>query len=315
MSSSARAADPGVAIGDVIDEFLLSLRISNARPDTINWYASRLTGFWTDLDQPLSQALSAATIRQRIGELLDSGLKSSTVAGYLRAIKRIINWGHIEDQWSEISAVDVRRFPRVRVDESPKRVLSPDEIARLLKAPDLRTYVGKRDRAIIALFADSGMRVGELTRILREDVSLAPPTIILHGESTKSRKTRTVPMSEPMVCIMRSWLRARDRRAGDDPYLFPSQQGGPLERHSINHSLHRYARRVGVATPLGPHAFRRSFATASLRDGASMVSVQQTLGHATLHMTRRYAAMIDTDGYQAVTAHSPLVTMARKVTG
>ena len=121
-------------------------------------------------------------------------------------------------------------------------------------------------------------------------------------------------MSEPMVCIMRSWLRARDRRAGDDPYLFPSQQGGPLERHSINHSLHRYARRVGVATPLGPHAFRRSFATASLRDGASMVSVQQTLGHATLHMTRRYAAMIDTDGYQAVTAHSPLVTMARKVT-
>ena len=293
-------------MGEVREAFLASCRLRNLRPETIDWYSGRLGRFWPDPEQPISEALTVSAVRSRVEDLLESGLKPQTINGYLRIAKGIINWAKLEGIAAEADALNLARLPYLKEDRERQRVIEVEELERLLAAPDPRAAAGSRDRAMMALMADSGLRVGELTRILVDDVSLSPPTVTIRASASKSRWTRTVAMSEPMIAYLRAWLGTRRTSVPDEcPWLFPSLTTlAPLDRHSVNHFLAKYAGKAGVKGPLGPHCFRRTFATVALRDHAPDCSVQGTMGHRTIRMTHEYAQLDDRYSWQATVEHS-----------
>ena len=298
-------------MGDLQADFVASCRLANLREETVKWYVGHLSRFWGDPEQLTSEVITVEYIRRGMLEMIESGLKPQTVNGAIRTVKRFIGWAKLEGSCLEADALDLTRIPYLKEDKERPRVLEVEEIERLLAAPNTQTVAGPRDRAMIALMSDSGLRVGELTRLLLEDVRTSPPTVTVRGSASKSRRTRTVAMSEVMVSYMEQWLKVRQESVpAECPWLFPSLMTyTPLERHSVNHFLARYAKKAGVARPIGPHCFRRTFATEALRDGASQRSVQDTMGHRTIVMTQYYAQLGDQDAWQATTEHSPLLKM------
>ncbi|MBI2483534.1 tyrosine-type recombinase/integrase [Candidatus Uhrbacteria bacterium] len=180
--------------------------------------------------------------------------------------------------------------------------LEPDEVERLLAAPNVRRLLGLRDRAILEVLYSTGVRVGELVSLLREDVRLDREEFAVRG---KGGKIRVVFLSSSAQTALQSYLDAR----GDAlPHLFvrhdrAAQKTGaaaprtrrnaktdapPLTPRSVERLVQRYARAAGIAKHVHPHTLRHSFATDLLRGGAQLRDVQAMLGHASITTTQIY---------------------------
>jgi integrase/recombinase XerD len=168
------------------------------------------------------------------------------------------------------------------------RSLSAGQVEALLQAPDTKTPLGVRDRAILELLYASGLRVSELISLRAEDLDLAVGVLTCMG---KGRKERLVPMGG-VACdwIARYLESVRGGLAGGAkaPQLFLSQRGGRLSRMGLWGVVRRYAVQVGVERILTPHVLRHSFATHLLERGADLRSLQAMLGHADISTTQIY---------------------------
>jgi integrase/recombinase XerD len=168
------------------------------------------------------------------------------------------------------------------------RVLTLEEIERLLAAPDISTLEGTRDRAMLELMYASGLRVSEALGLELSDIDLAHEVVRCIG---KGNKERLVPVGSHAVRALRVYLaRVRPRLARGDPTqaLFLSRLGRRLTRQGCWKLLRRYARRTGITRPLTPHMLRHSFATHLLERGADLRAVQEMLGHASINTTQVY---------------------------
>jgi len=173
----------------------------------------------------------------------------------------------------------------------PQGVLSPKEIRQLLKQPDLHTYTGLRDRAILEVLYSTGLRNQELRRLRICDVDLDRGYVtILEG---KFKKDRVVPLGKVAVHFVREYLtKARPhliRETGTpQSLLFVSQRGGQLGAEALQRMVKSCAERAGIKKRVFPHGIRHTCATAMLRGRADIRYIQQLLGHASLSSTQIY---------------------------
>jgi integrase/recombinase XerD len=182
--------------------------------------------------------------------------------------------------------------PTVLVDR-PKlgrrlpRVLSYDEVERLLAAPDTATDRGLLHAAMLHLMYSSGLRVSELCGLRLADLDLQRGLLQATG---KGQKRRLVPVGEVAMDVVGSYLqRVRPAMAGaTDAILFVSPRGGAFSREGFWRIVRRYAVAAGIVPLPSPHKLRHSFATHLLRGGADLRSVQAMLGHADLGTTEIY---------------------------
>ena len=166
------------------------------------------------------------------------------------------------------------------------RRLSDGEVGRLLgscKGPGANTG---RDRAILALFLDSGLRLSELAELRWVDVDLEQGRIAVEG---KGGHARTVYFGETAGEALRLWA----NQNGSGPYLFPGQGNRHLRAESIAKIVSRRGREVGLK--VSPHDLRRTFATSWVRGGGNVFQLQRLLGHSTLEMVRRYVSLAEGD--------------------
>lgn len=179
--------------------------------------------------------------------------------------------------------------------ENPRRwttlpkLLSREDVERLLEAPDVETPRGLRDKALLELLYACGVRVSEVATLRIASLHLADGFLVVKG---KGSKERVVPIADSSARWVARWIagpRAEKRGAASSPWLFPGGSGRPLTRQTVFLALKTAARKAGLDERLvSPHVLRHSFATHLVDGEADLRAVQMMLGHASIATTEVY---------------------------
>jgi len=248
-----------------------------------------LASYRQDLQQ-LQRFLKGASLLEAREEHLSRFLASrrgrtSSAARRLSTLKRFYGWCVRERK----IAVD----PTLKIDP-PKRAprfpktLSEADVEALLAAPDTRTALGMRDRAMLEVLYASGLRVSELVQVKVFEVNLDQNVIRVMG---KGSKERLVPLGEEAAEWVRKFSaefrrQILGKRTSD--YLFVTGRGSSMTRQAFWQNLKRYGGRAVPGKPLSPHVLRHAFATHLINHGADLRVVQMLLGHADISTTQIY---------------------------
>jgi integrase/recombinase XerD len=291
-----------LTVAEAVREYLVDCRIRNLSDQTIAFYERRLPGFLEPWWHDDLADLTRQQIRERIGEYLGR-YSPATVNGYIRGVKAVLNWALREDYGVGTDPRSLRKVKEAR--RVMPHLADPQDIARLLAQPDRKRFTGIRDHMMMMLMLDTGIRLGELIGLDLDDVK--GNHIVLRG---KGRKERIVAMSAPAEKAMLQYIRARSHTGFDGTALFVSRHGRRINKRTVADQLKHYAEAAGIhGISLSPHRLRYSFATHFLRNGGSIVSLQQVLGHTTLAMARHYAQMVDQDAFEETRAYSPVAVL------
>ncbi|MBO7463792.1 MAG: tyrosine-type recombinase/integrase [Bacteroidales bacterium] len=165
-----------------------------------------------------------------------------------------------------------RRLPEFVTEDKMDDILGDD-------AAFADSKNGGRDRLIIELFYDTGIRESELIELKCGDVDLSRRTITVHG---KGGKTRMVPISESLC------KRLADIMTSPEESLFKTDKGSKMYPRLVYRIVHKYLEGAGSVSQSSPHTLRHSFATAMLNNGAPIEAIKELLGHANLTATQIY---------------------------
>jgi len=184
----------------------------------------------------------------------------------------------------------VLAIPNKRTDRQLVCFLTAAEVDALLAAPDRATWFGRRDHALLLVAVQTGLRVSELTSLVRADVELGTGAHLrCHG---KGRKERITPLTTQACAVLRVWMTER-RGAPDDP-LFPSRRGGALSRDAVALAIARHARAAERSCPslttkaVAPHVLRHTCAMRLLAAGVDTSVIALWLGHESVETTQIY---------------------------
>lgn len=219
-------------------------------------------------------------------QLKEKGLAAATIARKLAAIKAFYRFmtaeGYMDANPAEVVEAGTKgiKLPRV---------LSEDEVVRLLNQPDITTAEGFRDRTMLEVLYASGMRVSELINLTLERVDLNMKYIIAFG---KGSKERIVPLGSVAAEFLQQYLekvRPKLTHAGRNTNIvFLAFGGHELTRQRFWQIIRAYGRKANINKALTPHILRHSFATHLLDNGADLRSVQELLGHSDISTTQIY---------------------------
>ena len=189
------------------------------------------------------------------------------------------------DHCRKVGMLPGKRQPRPTVQH-----LDEAEIQALLDAPDLDTRTGRRDRAILLLLVQTGLRVGELIGLDRGSIRLdGQASVVCRG---KGRKERSTPLRQDTVQILGEWM--RERPAGDGDPLFVSNLNRRLSPDSVQRLVRKHVERAAGQCPsllakrISPHSLRHTAAMELLRHGGSITVIALWLGHESTATTMKY---------------------------
>lgn len=277
----------GQGLGAAVEAFLAQLRDArNASPHTIRGYANDLSGvvaaFGADAD---TASLDARRLRDHVAGRAAAGLAPASLARLVAAIRSFGRWLALTGR-AGASPAGLLRAPRQ--GRKLPRWLEPEEIERLLQAPQGDGFAPVRARAVLETLYSTGMRVGELCGLDDGRLDLLGGVAVLRG---KGRKERLAPLGAPAIRALEAWRLVRDAafgRGGRDAAVFRGTRGGRLDQREVRRILADAITEAGLAGRTTPHTLRHSFATHLLRAGADIRSVQELLGHASLATTQIY---------------------------
>ncbi len=270
-----------------VEAFLATLRDARqASPHTLRGYAAELAGVVAcfGAETPVAD-LDARRLRDHVASRAAQDLAPASVARLVAAIRSFGTWLALTGRLGA-SPAGLLRAPR-RGRKLP-RWLEPDEIARLLAAPQGEVFAPARARAVLETLYSTGMRVGELCSLDEARLDLLGGVVVVRG---KGRKERLAPLGRPAIQALEQWRRVRDAtfgRSARDAAVFRGSRGGRLDQREVRRMLGDAIAEAGLAGRTTPHTLRHSFATHLLRAGADIRSVQELLGHASLATTQIY---------------------------
>lgn len=271
-----------------IDAYLDHLRVERAlSKNTLEAYARdlvQMVGFLRDQSPDIEVTkIEMGDLAALFSQNVKRGFGARSSARQLSAIRGFFKFLVRE---KAITKDPTSLIDRPKLARRLPKVLTFEEIERLLAIPDLRTKRGVRDSAMIHLMYASGLRVSELCGLKLSEIDTSSGVVSPLG---KGGKRRIVPVGDIALTRISAYLDdVRSLVSTNDPHLFLSPRGGKLTRQGFWKSLKQYARAAGIMTPISPHKLRHSFATHLLRGGADLRAVQAMLGHADLGTTEIY---------------------------
>lgn len=219
--------------------------------------------------------------------------KPATIARKVAAVKSFCAFllDHGDLTSNPTASIDSPRAPK-----PVPRPMTTTDVDSLLREPlRVGTPESVRDAAMLELMYATGMRVTELVSLNLDSLHLQPGPAYVRCLG-KGAKERTIPVYEQAVTAVEKYLDdARPVLLKDRPQtaLFVNRRGERLTRQGFWLILKNYARTAGIAAHVTPHTLRHSFATHMLRGGASVLYVQQLLGHANVSTTQVYTQLAD----------------------
>jgi site-specific recombinase XerD len=188
----------------------------------------------------------------------------------------------------EIKSLAPERIELAKISQNQLDLITEEELARILQAPEGNNLRALRDKAILELLFSTGLRVSELCSLNRDMITDAKSgEISIRG---KAGKIRVVFISETAKQALKNYL---DKRGDTEEALFVSKGGSRLTPRSIERIVNFYAIKAGVSRKVTPHTLRHCFATDLLSAGADLRSVQSLLGHSSITTTQIYTHITD----------------------
>jgi len=275
------------------------MRQRQASPHTIASYRDTFRLLLEFVSLHLKKAPSALSLDDLdaplIGAFLDHlektrGISARTRNVRLAAIRSFFKYAAFHEPALSALIQRVLAMPSKQYDKSVIEFLSRSEIDALVATADQRTWIGRRDRALLLLAVQSGLRVSELVGLRCRDLVLG---IGAHVRCQgKGRKERCTPLRKEAVIVLRAWLREQKGRPED--VLFPTVRGGQLSRDAVEDLLTKHVRTASLHCPslkqkrVSPHVLRHSAAMDLLQHGVDRSVIALWLGHESVETTQMY---------------------------
>lgn len=260
---------------DLLPLFLTAKEVEGCSPKTLEYYENTLRRMTDELAKPYTQ-ISSDDLRKYLNDYETSrGSSKVTIDNIRRIMSSFFSWLEDEDY---IVKSPVRRIKRVKTAVVTKETFS-DEQLEIVRESCGNT----RDRAIIDMLTSTGMRIGELVRLDRNDINFQERECIVIG---KGNKQRPVYFDARAKLSLKAYL---EGRKDANPALFATLDG--VRRITIG-AIERTMRELGSSISVGrvhPHKFRRTLATHAIDKGMPIEQVQKLLGHAKIETTMHYA--------------------------
>lgn len=308
-----------------VEGFFISRRADNIAETTLSIYRHYLRLFAEHLGEVEVERIGADQVvefaawlqSEYVPQRFDGNtapLSASSLANAWSAVRSLFTWaerrlstGRPDHAWQ-----------RPRVQYVVVQPFTEDELRRMLDAAQftrpaaterrvafrMKRPTGKRDKAILLLLLDTGIRASELCRLLVEDADLKGGIVTIrpHGTRVKTHG-RPVFLSKRTIEALWDYLVSRSARPADP--IFLKTDGSMMDRQRLAHLVQRIGERAEVHGA-HPHRFRHTFAIQYIRNGGDPFTLQRLLGHREMDMVRRYLALADDDAQTAHKTASPV---------
>lgn len=289
-----------MSITDWISQFLFDRKIRGLTPGTLAYHDKSLRRFKQFCQsQGINEIteITPSTLRSFLDSM--SHLSPYTIRNTFKSVSAMLTWyeqEEVEPGWrSPASKVQAPKVPDAPIQPLPLA----DALKVIRKCPS--DDLGIRDRAILMILLDTGIRASELTALDLDDFDLVSGQLLIrHG---KGNKTRAVYAGKDTRKAMRSWLAIRDSYS--DALFISLDDKTRLTYSGLRWVILRRFENARVK-PQGIHTFRRLFALTMLRNGTDIVTLSRLMGHSTTDILKKYLAQTDEDLREASAKASPI---------
>lgn len=268
-------------LDELLQSWLIALRGERKSPETLKAYKTGVRAFLNFCsEQDIPPALTKSTVVAFMASIADQ--EAATARLRLTALKRFARWLAEEEDFVPDGVLAVRA---PKLDQRVVNHFSDREVKALLKACEGQDWRDKRDRALVAMLTETGMRAEEVLGLTVDDVSIAGcSAIVRRGKGAKGRKAK---FSNQTAATLDRWLRARRKAGHGDGPVWIGAAGRALSYSGLKYTLGKRAERGGVPD-FQLHKFRHSAAVSWLRAGGSENGLMAQAGWQSRHMIDRY---------------------------
>jgi site-specific recombinase XerD len=263
-----------------------SLRAANRSPQTIRSYNDSARLFVTFIRDSFGVTTVERANRDHVEAFIEDQLarwKPTTAAVRYRSLQQMFKWLTEE---GEITANPMARMKPPTVPDVPVPVVSDEDLKRLLKACEGKAFEDKRDTAVLRVFIDTGVRLGECTGMRLGDVDFDLMVILVTG---KGRRPRAVPFGARTAKAIDQYVRTRARHTqASSPALWIGPKGGMTDS-GLAQMLERRCAEAGVPR-LHPHQLRHTAAHQWMAAGGNEGDAMRIFGWRSRQMLNRYGA-------------------------
>ena len=295
----------------MLEDYLLELKLRNYSERTIKSArnTNRLYFKWLRSEFGIDEIeqIKKPHIKAYLKYKQEQGLSSVYINGILKYMRMFFRY-LVEEEYLDINPVAAVKFQKE--EKVIIQSFMPEEVERMIKVYGTDTFLEARNRCIIAMLFDTGIRNFELCSIRCEDIR--SNSILIHG---KGNKQRVVPISPFLRKCMNKYDMKRSKYIKEryqDEYYFLSQKGKQLTIETVERIVRNCGEVAGVNKEIrcSPHTCRHTFAQLNIKNGLDVYSLSRLLGHENISITKRYLqSMTDADIIQNAVKTSPLMNL------
>ena len=280
-----------MTLRELTDEFLLYLSaVRGLSENTVKGYGNDLA----ELQQFLTPELDVKSITREnlmlcIGQLSKQRKSAATVNRFIAAVRTLFAYA------AKMNYVEKNPSLEMKTVKLPKRVpnfMTSTEVNELCSEPVKDELLwASRDHALFLMLYSSGCRASEIVNLKLSDFMDGGRSAIVTGKGNKQRKVYFAVEARKALSEYladRKKVLSENQVKNQPKELFINQKGGPLTTGGLRYILNRYSGVEGTNRHVNPHAFRHTFATNMLGNGADVRMVQEMLGHSSISTTQRY---------------------------
>ncbi|MFC1893331.1 tyrosine-type recombinase/integrase [Chloroflexota bacterium] len=288
----------------LIEGFLLTCRVEGKSPNTVTFYKGILDRFTWYLNEYSIYEITPMAIRSFLGYIQSTehrwGSHNSratkkagqvTIQRYYTGVKVFVNWC-VTEGYMDTSPMTTLKKPK-----APKKVvkaITPEDTNRLLNALNGKDFNSMRNKALLLLALDTGLRLSEITNLKLSDIRSEIITIM--GKGSKQRIVRIGAKAQKAIW---RYMILRQQVSNGCESIWITRDGSSLTVDGVHQMIVKLGKRLGIE--VSPHKLRHSFALYYLRNGGDVFTLQTLLGHSTLEIVKGYLGSLSSD--DAIRSH------------
>lgn len=305
QSHNSENSEGEIELDEAIKDFKLAAKAEGRAKKTLDLYNYVFGRFVDYLDYtPQVGNLSPNDLRHYLANLMDEGLKNTSVGIHHRVLKAFFNWlveeGHLNS--SPVANVKEPKTPR----KFP-RILDEEQVNKLLKTAksESRDWSGYRNYTIILTFLDLGLRLNELINARLNDLNIRQRSLKVMGKGAKERK---VFLGKKLNKSLKHWLKIREEkdRIWDDN-IFISERGEKMKDRNLQRRITTIQKKAGLEDiKVSPHVLRHTAATLAVKNGINAFMLQKLFGWENVDTAMRYVHLENINAEETYRGASPI---------